>query len=48
MRNGGYKDFSKYTNGIQILYKKMKEQLPGFRLKIFIDTSTYTDADIMK
>ncbi len=47
MNRGGYKDFSKYYNGIHTLYKTMLKEMPGFSLRVFIDTSIYNDKKIM-
>jgi hypothetical protein len=48
MNKGGYKDFSKYYNGINFLYKTMLIEMPGFSLRVFIDTSIYNDKEIMR
>ena len=45
---GGYKNFSKYTNGIVILSKYIDKNMKDFRLRLFIDRSIYDDNDIMK
>jgi hypothetical protein len=45
---GGYKNFSKYTNGIVNLSKHIDKNMKGFTLRLFIDRSVYEDKDIMK
>ena len=47
MRNSGYKNFSKYLNGIKILYDVINEEMPEFSLRLFIDMSIYNDKTIM-
>lgn len=48
MRKGGYKDFSRYLNGISVVSKHIKEELgDSFILKLFIDYSIYSDKAIM-
>ena len=39
----GYKDFSKYSNGIKYITTYIKNELPDFRLRLFIDNSIYND-----
>ena len=47
MRKGGYKNFNRYLNGINILYDVINETLPNFSLRLFIDMSIYNDKTIM-
>jgi hypothetical protein len=47
MNTATYKDFSKYYNGVTLLYKAIEKQLPGFSLRLFIDMSIYNDKMIM-
>jgi hypothetical protein len=48
MRKGGYKDFSRYLNGITVVAKHIKLELgDSFVLKLFIDYSIYKDKEIM-
>jgi hypothetical protein len=47
MNKGGYKDFSRYYDGINFLYKVMTKEMPDFSLRVFIDTSIYNDKEIM-
>ena len=44
----GYKDFSKYSNGIKYITTYIKNELPDFRLRLFIDNSIYNDKELMK
>jgi len=47
MNTGSYKDFSKYYNGVTLLYKTIQKELPDFYLRVFIDMSIYNDKVIM-
>ena len=48
MYGGGYKNFSKYTEGIVKLSKTIERKIEGFRLRLFIEKSIYEDDNIMK
>ena len=48
MESGGYKDFSRYVNGIKLLDKLIKDKLIGFNLRLFIDLSVYEDNNLME
>jgi hypothetical protein len=42
-----YKDFSRYTDGIQALYHSVTKYYKDFSVRLFIDNSIYTDQSIM-
>jgi len=48
MDTGGYKSFSKYTKGLSNLSILVKKLLPGFRIRLFIDNTIYSDVELMK
>lgn len=47
IEGGGYKNFTKYSNGILYLSKYIKKEMKDFRLRLFIDQSVYNDKEIM-
>lgn len=44
----GYKNFTKYSNGVLYLAKYIRTHLKGFTLRLFIEKSIYNDKTIMK
>lgn len=44
---GSYKNFNIYINGLKILSKFIKNNLPDFSIRLFIDSSIYADKNIM-
>ena len=47
LHGGSYKDFNIYINGLKILSKFIKNNLPDFSIRLFIDNSIYSDKNIM-
>lgn len=47
-KNGQYKDFSIYVEGIKTTAKFIKENLKGYKFRIFIDNTITSDDDLMK
>ena len=47
MAGGGYKNFTKYSNGILHLSNFIKKEMKDFKLRLFIDMSIYNDKKIM-
>ena len=47
MKDSGYKPFSRYLMGVQYLANVIKKTLPNFSLRLFIDDTIYSDANIM-
>ena len=48
LREGSYKEFSKYTNGVRKMSLYVSKNLKDFRVRLFIERSIYEDEDIMK
>lgn len=46
MENSGYKDFSKYVEGIKKLNNDIKNIKPQYKIRLFIDNSIYEDKKI--
>lgn len=47
MWNSGYKNFSIYLNGIKKLSEYVKKHMSTWKIRLFIDESIYSDAEIM-
>ena len=47
IEGGGYKNFSRYMNGLVILDDYVKKYMKEFRVRLFIDKSIYEDQKIM-
>lgn len=47
IKKGGYKDFSKYVDGLDSLYHHIEKKHPDYSLRLFIDDSIYKDKKIM-
>jgi len=45
---GGYKNFDKYINGLKKISKYINVNLPDFTIRLFIDESIHSDANIMR
>lgn len=48
MKNSGYKDFSKYINGLNTLNNIISKLNLNYKLRLFIDNSIYTDKKIFE
>jgi hypothetical protein len=48
LREGSYKEFSKYTNGVRKLSLYVSKNFKDFRVRLFIERSIYEDEEIMK
>lgn len=46
MENRGYKDFSKYTNGLKKINEEIKKRNLEYKLRLFIDESVYSNEEI--
>ena len=46
LKNGGYKDFNKYLDGLIKLNKEIKVRNLHFEIRLFIDESIFTDKKI--
>ena len=47
IEGGGYKNFSRYIDGLVILEDYVKKYMKDFRIRLFIDRSIYEDQNIM-